>query len=193
MAERVAAIGATMTRSGTQYPLGNLVADAQRWSAKTDVAVMNNGGVRADLRAGTATFGDLFEVQPFGNTLFRYTVTGDALRAYLERIVGHARLNAHVSGVIVRYDSRRPAGQRIVSLALADGRSVTDSATYTISMNDFMVTGGDGLDLGTKAQKLEDLRTVDLDALAAYLRSRTGAVQPPAEPRLIDVAAGENP
>jgi 2',3'-cyclic-nucleotide 2'-phosphodiesterase (5'-nucleotidase family) len=65
----VATIPVTLTRQGNQYPLGNLIADAQRWAAKGDVAIMNNGGIRTELRAGEATYGSLFEIQPFGNTL----------------------------------------------------------------------------------------------------------------------------
>ncbi|HEX2781363.1 MAG TPA: 5'-nucleotidase C-terminal domain-containing protein [Gemmatimonadaceae bacterium] len=189
MAERVTTIATTMTRSGTQYPLGNLLADAQRWGTKADVAVMNNGGMRANLRAGPAAFGDLFEVQPFGNTMFRYTITGSALRAYAEKIVGK-RLNAHVSGMIIRYDSSRPSGSRIVSLTLADGRPVVDEGTYTLTMNDFMATGGDGLDLGATALEVEDLQSVDVDVLAAYLRAQKAPVQAPVEQRIVDVAPG---
>src|ERR1051325_7979417 len=51
----VATIPVTLGRQGNQYPLGNLIADAQRWAAKGDVAIMNNGGIRTELRAGEAT------------------------------------------------------------------------------------------------------------------------------------------
>lgn len=36
---------------------------------ETDFAFMNPGGIRADLFAGPVTFGELFTVQPFGNSL----------------------------------------------------------------------------------------------------------------------------
>ena len=192
MSAPVATITDAMNRSGDQYALGNLIADAQRWSAKADVAVMNNGGIRANLRAGTATFGDLYEVEPFGNTLFRYTLSGAALRAYIEQLVGK-RINVHVSGIVVRYDSTRPAGSRIVSLTLASGAPVADDGRYTLAMNDFMATSTEGVALAEKALRVEDLKTVDVDALAAYLRSRRTPVAPPSEPRLIDVASGARP
>jgi 2',3'-cyclic-nucleotide 2'-phosphodiesterase (5'-nucleotidase family) len=51
---KVTEIATTLDREGRQYPLGNLIADAQRWAGKGDIAVMNNGGIRASLRAGTA-------------------------------------------------------------------------------------------------------------------------------------------
>ena len=188
MSTPVARIASDYSRNGTQYALGNLIADSQRWSAKSDVAVMNNGGIRANLRAGAADFGALFEVEPFGNTLFRYTVTGTALRRYMESLVAKDRLNAHVSGVVVRYDHTKPAGQRIVALTLSNGGAVNDSARYTLAMNDFLVTGGDALALGERPIKLEDLKTVDVDALAAYLRKLPQPVVAPADVRMIDVA-----
>ena len=187
MSATVATIASTMTRSGTQNPLGNLIADSQRWSARADVAVMNNGGIRANLRAGVANFGDLYEVEPFGNTLFRYTLTGAALRAYAEQLVAKP-INAHVSGLTIRYDSARPAGARIVELTLADGSDVVDARRYTLAINDFMVTGGDGLALTRAAIRLDDLQTVDLDVLAAYLRAQPQPVTAPAGARIIDVA-----
>ncbi len=188
MARRIGTIATTMPRRGSQYALGNLVADAQRWSGKSDVAVMNNGGIRADLRAGRANFGDLYEVQPFGNLLVRFTLTGSALRAYLERIVGGRFLNAHLSGATVRYDSTRAAGSRIVSIALSDGRPLRDDGRYTLVVNDFMATGGDGLSLDAQALRREDLRTVDVDAFAAYLASLRQPVQAPTEVRIVNVA-----
>jgi 2',3'-cyclic-nucleotide 2'-phosphodiesterase (5'-nucleotidase family) len=189
MSTPVATIATAMNRSGSQYALGNLIADSQRWSAKADAAVMNNGGIRANLRDGVAHFGDLYEVEPFGNTLFRFALTGAALRGYVEQLVAKP-INVHVSGLIVRYDSSRPAGSRIVSLALADGTSVLDDHRYTIAMNDFMATGGDGLGLTASAIRVDDLKTVDVDALAAYLRAQKQPIVAPGEPRLIDVVAG---
>ncbi len=57
-------------------------------------------------------------------------------------------------------------------------------------MNDFMATGGDGLALNSSAVRVEDLKTVDVDALAAYLRAQKQPVAASGEPRIIDVAAG---
>ena len=180
----VARFAATMTRGGRQHALGNYIADAQRWAAKTDVAVMNNGGIRADLLAGQATYGSLYEIQPFANVLYRVSMPGSSLRTYLERLVGRS-INAHVSGVTVRYDPARPAGSRITSIVMSDGRPLQDDAIYTLALNDFMVTGGDDLGLLPGAGTPTPANIVDLDALIDYSRSRPQPIQPPAEPRLI--------
>jgi 2',3'-cyclic-nucleotide 2'-phosphodiesterase (5'-nucleotidase family) len=187
---RVADVASTLARErgDGQYALGNLVADAQRWAAKGDVAVMNNGGIRADLRAGVASYGDLFEVQPFGNVLYAFRVRGDVLRDWLEGVVRGTAPDAHVSGVTIVYDPARPAGARIVSATLDGGRPIADSATYTLVMNDFMATGGDGMGLAGRAGEARNLGIVDLDALVGYLRSRPQPVTPPSERRIRAVA-----
>ncbi|HET9809560.1 MAG TPA: 5'-nucleotidase C-terminal domain-containing protein [Candidatus Limnocylindria bacterium] len=185
---RVADISTHLQRSGEQYPLGHLVADAQRWAAKADVAVMNNGGIRADLPAGTATYGRIFEAQPFANTLHRYTLRGSDLRAYFEKIVGGPTPpRVHVSGVTLSYDPRRPSGQRIVALRLADGRAIADDAHYTLVMNNFMATGGDGLALGAEAVRSEPLPIIDLDAFIDYLKQLPQPVRAPTGRRIIEV------
>src|SRR6202022_4027678 len=116
----VATIPVTLARQGAQYPLGNLIADAQRWAGKGDVAIMNNGGIRTELRAGEATYGSLFEIQPFGNTLYSLTMTGAQLRGWLEEMVNKSSINDHVSGITIGYDPSRPPGSRIVSATMAD-------------------------------------------------------------------------
>ncbi|MDZ7632326.1 MAG: 5'-nucleotidase C-terminal domain-containing protein [Gemmatimonadaceae bacterium] len=79
IAEPVGRIVADIRRDGSQHALGNLVADAMREAARSDIAVMNNGGIRANLLAGDVNFGRLYEVQPFGNTLYTLKVRGSDL------------------------------------------------------------------------------------------------------------------
>ena len=182
----VATIATTLARDGNQYPLGNLVADAMRAGGKGDVAVMNNGGIRANLRAGTATYGSLFEIQPFANILYRVTVTGKTLRDYLEKLVAR-RVNVHISGVQISYDSTRAPGARITAIKLTDGKELKDDAQYALILNDFLATGGDGLGVTTGAIKTEVLNTIDLDALVDYLHSQPQPVRAPTDTRFIVV------
>src|SRR5438132_1419969 len=69
--------------------LGNLITDAfveygrqQGW--KTDVAFYNMGGVRAPLPAGDISYGRLYQVLPFTNTIVSLDLTGAVLREVLE-------------------------------------------------------------------------------------------------------------
>src|SRR6266511_1016993 len=81
-----------LRRSGEEYGLGRLIADAQRNVARADVAIVNNGGLRADLAAGLVTYGALYQVQPFQNRLMRLAIPGKALKQALEHAVAGDRV-----------------------------------------------------------------------------------------------------
>ncbi|HVZ48251.1 MAG TPA: 5'-nucleotidase C-terminal domain-containing protein, partial [Gemmatimonadaceae bacterium] len=171
----IATVGETLHRTGSQYPLGNLIADAQRAATGADVAVMNNGGIRTDLRAGAATYGSFFELQPFGNMLVRVTVTGAELRDYLEHLVRGRTPASHVSGATITYDPEKRPGERIVRVTVG-GRPLDPAAQYTLAMSDFMATTPDGLSIPRMEQRVESLGVVDLDALIDYVKALPGGV-----------------
>jgi 2',3'-cyclic-nucleotide 2'-phosphodiesterase (5'-nucleotidase family) len=185
---RVAVIPVTLARQGPQYPLGNLIADAQRWAGKGDVAIMNNGGIRTELRAGEATYGSLFEIQPFGNTLYSLTMTGQQLSGLLEEMLKKSPVNDHVSGLTITYDPSRPPGSRIVSVRMADGTPLSDTRTYNVIVNDFLATGGEGYNAGGRASASRPLNIVDLDALIDYLRTLPAPITAPTEIRITPIA-----
>jgi 5'-nucleotidase len=183
----VAKIPATLARQGPQYPLGNLIADSQRWAGKGDVAIMNNGGIRTELRAGDATYGSLFEIQPFGNTLYSLTMTGAQLRGLLEQMLTKSPVDDHVSGLTIRYDPSKPKGSRIVSVTMADGTPLSDTRRYNVILNDFLATGGEGYNAGGRATASRPLKIVDLDALIGYLQTLPTPISAPREIRIAPV------
>lgn len=184
----VATLAGPLERRGDQYALGNLIADADRAAGRADVAIVNNGGIRADLPAGTVTWGQLFEVVPFQNFVVRLRVTGAVLKAALEHAVGMADARAHVSGITVRVAPANPVGQRVTAVTLADGRALLDTATYTLAVPDFMAAGGSGYAM--LRVPAENTGIVDLDALVEYLRGLPQPVRPPDDVR---VEAGRSP
>jgi 2',3'-cyclic-nucleotide 2'-phosphodiesterase (5'-nucleotidase family) len=178
----------TLARQGPQYPLGNLIADAQRWAGKGDVAIMNNGGIRTELRAGEATYGSLFEIQPFGNTLYSLTMSGAQLRGLLEEMLKKSPVDDHVSGLTIKYDESRPPGSRMVSAIMADGTPLSDTRDYNVIVNDFLATGGEGYNAGGRASVSRPLNIVDLDALIDYMRTLPAPIAAPREIRIAPVA-----
>ena len=188
VSRHVATIPATLARQGPQYPLGNLIADAQRWAGKGDVAIMNNGGIRTELRAGDATYGSLFEIQPFGNTLYSLTMTGSQLRGLLEAMLAKKSVDDHVSGLTIKYDPSRPKGSRMVSVTMADGIPLSDTKTYNVIVNDFLATGGEGYNAGGRASVSKPLNIVDLDALIDYLKTLPSPIAAPTEARIAAIS-----
>ncbi|MGH7531391.1 MAG: 5'-nucleotidase C-terminal domain-containing protein [Gemmatimonadales bacterium] len=185
LTERVVArLKFPLARDGNEYPLGRLIADAQRTVGKGDVAIMNNGGIRADLPAGPVTWGQVYQVQPFNNRLLRLTVTGAVLLAALEHCVAGAgaRVDCHVSGVEVWYDPRRPAGRRVTRVRCDDGTGLDQGRDYALVVSDFMATGGSGFGM-LRGAPAEDLDLVDLDALIRYLAVLRAPVAAPGDAR----------
>ena len=188
VSRHVATIPTTLPRQGNQYPLGNLIADAQRWAGKGDVAIMNNGGIRTELRAGDATYGSLFEIQPFGNTLYSLTMTGSQLRGLVEAMLARSSVDDHVSGLTIKYDPSRPKGSRIVSVTMVDNSPLSDTKTYDVVVNDFLATGGEGYNAGGRATASKPLNIVDLDALIDYLKTLPEPIIAPAEVRIAPIS-----
>lgn len=183
VSQPIVTIGTAMLRDS--LPLGNLIADAFRAEGRGDFGVLNNFATRADLRPGMATYGDLFEVQPFGNILYSLSATGAAIRGYFEKLVSARRPRGYLSGAVVTFDTARSPGGRITTVRLPDGRLLDSTVTYSIVINDFMLAGGSGLAFEGPTSRVEALNLTDLDAFIAHLRASPQPVSPPSDARFV--------
>ncbi|MEO8450942.1 MAG: 5'-nucleotidase C-terminal domain-containing protein [Gemmatimonadota bacterium] len=179
----VAVMAAPLPRSSPDLALGRLLAETQRVAAGADVGMMNSGGIRADLPAGPVTYGQLFEVEPFQNRVLRLTIPGRTLRAVVEHTLGSGH-PAAFAGLVIRSDSTRPPGRRVVDLRLGSGRAVRDGAWYTLGVSDFLASGGDGLTM-LVGRPTHDTGQYDIDALVAWLRRQPQPVAVPSNGRFI--------
>ncbi|MDA8352660.1 MAG: 5'-nucleotidase C-terminal domain-containing protein [Firmicutes bacterium] len=150
--------------------MGNLIADAQRWKTGTDFAFMNPGGIRADLDRGPVTWGELYTVQPFDNNLVTMTLTGEQIERLLnQQWQEDGTRMLQISGLTYTWDPTRPAGDRIVELKKADGTPIQADASYTVTANSFIASGGDNFTVFSEA-KDQVTAGVDLDALIQYVK-----------------------
>ena len=181
--------------------LGDVIADAQLAATQpadlggAQLAFMNPGGIRADLRVadissggealGEVTYGEAFTVQPFGNSLVTKTMTGDMVRRLLEQqFIGCGGQTTNrilqVSNTF-RYE-QDPAAQtcagRIGRIWVA-GVEVTPTDSFRVTMNSFLAAGGDGFTVfneGTDALG----GAQDIDALvAAFAASEPAGIPVP--------------
>ena len=158
--------------------LGQLIADSQLEATRgagAQIALMNPFGVRTGLvpgEGGVVRFGDLYSVQPFGNTLVTQTMTGAELKAVLEQGFddnGPVQALTPSAGLTYRFDRQRPIGERVVDLAL-DGKPIDLAASYRVTTNNFLAQGGDSFTLFAK-QRDAVTGGVDLDAMQAWLEA----------------------
>jgi 5'-nucleotidase len=167
-----------------QSPMGNLIADAQRWKGGTQIAFMNPGGVRKPIQYSSyphdITFGDFFTVQPFDNKLMTLTLTGEQIWAVLEQQFmphqsGKNRV-LMVSGIHFTYNLANVPGSRITSLTLDGGGPIAkDATTYTVTASNYLTGGGDSFSAFLGGTNLYYTGVSDLDALIEYVQYLYGA------------------
>lgn len=192
--EVVTHLRAPLRLEGPEWPVGNVIADAQRAATGTQVALMNNGGIRTDLPGGPVRYLDLFRLQPFANTLVTMRLTGAQLKRVMEQgLTRKGEPDTHVSGMRVQYDPSRPEGDRIIGLTLEGGAQVRPEGVYTVTVNDFMAEGGSGYTVLKEGAGIVHTGIVDLDALLAYLRAQPRPLPVPEADRFRQVRAGGQP
>lgn len=129
--------------------IGNLFADAIRNSTRSDVALLNGGGIRAGkvYPAGAQiTRRDILAEVPFNNRVIVLEVSGRALKQAIENgllYVPHAAGRfPQVSGLQVTYSIARPPGARVISMSVG-GAPLDDNRMYRVATIDFIARGGD--------------------------------------------------
>ena len=144
---------------------------------------MNSGGVRADLiiqpGGGTVNFGQLFKIQPFGNTLVVKRMTGQQIKELLEhQYLNLARPRVLFPSQNFNYvvDLKQAMGQRIQSMSIRN-ENVELTRTYHVTMNSYLASGGDGFVQFSRAQTVSG-GELDIDALVQYIQSNPGLTSP---------------
>lgn len=168
--------------------LGGLIADSQLAATKANgaqIAFMNPGGIRNDLLASAAgnkvTFGDVFSVQPFSNSLVVMNLTGAQLKALLEQqfqnpIPERDRIMQISEGFTYSYDKTAAKGNRVDATSMKlNGQVIDPQEDYRVAMNSFIAGGGDNFTVFKQGKNILQLpHLIDVEALIAYLKANPG-------------------
>ena len=168
--------------------LGDFCADAYRAAGGADIAFVNGGGIRAEIKAGDVTFGDVLAVNPFGNMLCKVSVTGqqvlDALEFGARSTPEESGGFLQVSGVTYEIDTSVASsvqtdkngmfvsvdGEYRVKNVTVGGAALDTAATYTLVSHNYMLKNyGDGFTMFKGCTILMDEFMVDSDALTQYM------------------------
>jgi 5'-nucleotidase len=196
------------TDRGVESPAGNLVADAQLWATSANgamIAFMNPGGVRSDLTYaqsqtppegdGVVTYGEAFTFQPFNNTLKTFPMTGAEIQSVLEeqcqppgsRPFLHLGVSEgftyDLAKTIELVGTDMVCTSVTVSNMMLNGVAIDPTASYMVTVNSFLSTGGDNF---TTFDTITDPKLdggIDLEALTNYLGT-FGPVDPPPTDRV---------
>ncbi|HEY5872020.1 MAG TPA: bifunctional metallophosphatase/5'-nucleotidase [Gaiellaceae bacterium] len=203
-------ITADITRAANpagESALGDVIADSQLTATtpadlgNAVIAFMNPGGIRTDLlfgqisggeQPGQVTYGEAFNVQPFGNSLVTMTLTGAQIDILLEQqwfvnpTTGVLTTNIlQVSnGFTYAYNPAAPIGSRIDPASIKLGGTTLGAGTsYRVTVNSFLAEGGDNFFVlrdGTSRLGGD----VDLDAIEKYFTANPGGVAPGPQNRI---------
>jgi len=153
------------TNAAGESALGDVIADAQLEATNDPgfgeavVAFMNPGGIRADLTYagssagegdGNVTYGEMFTVQPFGNSMVTMTLTGAQIDTLLEQqfngcgIQNANRILQVSNGFTYSWSSSASACNKVdPATIMLNGVMIDPAAVYRVTVNSFLADGGD--------------------------------------------------
>lgn len=154
--------------------LSNLIADvlkaaSSRYTGKpAELAVINIGGLRNDLPQGNITYGDVYEILPFENSLCVLTMDGRSVNQLFEEIARSKGEGISGAKLVISEDGKL-TGARI------DGEKIDEDKLYTVATVDYLSEGNDGLTafLLAKEKTCPDgatVRQIFLDYISAQTR-----------------------
>ena len=180
--------------------IGDFCADAFRAFTGADIALVNGGGIRKDIKKGEILFNDLYNVMPFGDMIATGSLTGQQLTDVLEyavsKLPAEAGVFMQVSGLRFKINPDIPSpvvidpesemfshieeGERRVSdIEIMDSESgeyndIELSRRYTMATLDYLILelGGDGI-----FKDVEPDSTywgADIEILRSYLENNMG-------------------
>ncbi len=151
-------------------PLGTLTCEAFRHVTGAEIGIINSGGIRAAIPAGTVTIRHLYQALPYDNTVTVVTMTGAQLAAFLEglcrtwltTITGY-----QLAGLTAAFDTRRQA----VSGIRVGGKPLEPGRRYRLATSSFLTADPlrKGV-FGPYLDTLEDSGVLMRDALGRFLR-----------------------
>ena len=176
--------------------LGDLCADAYRDVTGADIAFVNGGGVRENIKKGDVTYMDIINVHPFGNMLCMKKVTGQQIADALEhgmRLAGIEEDGSflQVSGVTFKVDTSIPSpvvtdeggtfikidGERRVYDVKVNGEPIKADAKYSLASHNYMLKfGGDGYTMFDGGELVLDEIMSDYQVIIEYITESLGGV-----------------
>ena len=184
--------------------MGDLVTDGMLWKAdqyddgevngSMDIAFTNPGGLRADIEIPlgatlpyTITWGDTFNVMPFGNTLYLMDLTGAQIQELLDQAATLYKGILQTSGASWYWyndcNCSTPAVWGAYG-AMVSGEPLHPEETYRVVTNNFLAPGGDGWVTFTEGTNRWDTYYDMQEAVNEYI-ALNSPISPTVEGRIV--------
>jgi 5'-nucleotidase / UDP-sugar diphosphatase len=113
-------------------------AKALREAVNTDIGIMNSGGIRRNMPAGPVTIRDMYEINPFGNQIILYQVTGKELHDMLEYYFSEkGSERCEFNGLYCVVEKSKKDGERVGTIKIG-GEDIRMKQIYSIAANSFV-------------------------------------------------------
>ncbi len=164
---------------------GNLVTDAYRSFTGADVAVMNGGGIRKDIAAGSISRSDIVDMLPYDNDLFLLRVLGSDIVHLLSACCANLPAEdgefPQVSGIRFVVDTQK--AERIDSVEIMNnitGRyeQIVPDRYYTMAALEYHVTAGGMYGILKSCERLKRYKTDYREVVVRYLHDVLGGIVP---------------
>ncbi|MCR5012202.1 MAG: bifunctional metallophosphatase/5'-nucleotidase [Lachnospiraceae bacterium] len=168
--------------------LGDLCADAYKEQTGADIAIINGGGIRADIPAGDITYGDIISVHPYGNMICVVDATGqqiiDALEWGVRSLPDENGAFLQVSGLTYEIDMSVESsctydmdgmftgveGDYRVKNVRVGGEPIDPEKTYMVASHSYLLKDcGDGYTMFKESQMILDEVILDNQVLINYI------------------------
>ncbi len=181
--------------------LGQWEADAVRKATGTDIAFLNSGGIRKDLSKGNITIGDVWEINPFGNTIVKINITGKTLKEMFENLIFQSLDKSTerssgdrviISGLMIEYDLENGSKGNYIKSIKVNGEEADDEKIYSISTNNY-VGAQFAKYFGDISEEIKPVDTgiVDRDLFIEEIKNQ-GVINNTADIRMRDISKNKN-
>jgi len=118
---------------------GQRTAKEQGLDFVPSISFYNYGGIRTSIPKGDITVGKVFELMPFENEMVFLKLSGQNTKAFLDYIAKHGGDSMGGVSFLIKNDMA-------MDLKI-DGKAFDSNKSYWIVTNDYVASGGDGLEV----------------------------------------------
>lgn len=140
----------------TRHQIGEMVAGIFREHYGTDIALVQSGGIRANLTDGDITLRDIYSILPYENRIIPVRLPGRSIRRLIENAVSGGE-EAALAGVEVTSSEEE-------LIIYVNGVRLDDSRDYTIALSEYVTSGGGGFDIISESSYMMPLDKADKDS-----------------------------
>lgn len=188
--------------------LGRAVTDAYLLETGADIAFENAGGIRASVKKGVLTYGDIIGISPFGNYIVTKQITGKQFVEILETSIDIQKKSIaandsgeydawpensgsylQTGGITVEYNLDLDYGKRVISVKVGD-EPLDDNKLYTVATNNFVAVNENYPQLAN-AEETGEYSACDEALIKYFSQSEDVILKSVTTPRMIKTTATE--